>query len=111
MYRENFCLTKGDKAITGQKMIESPPALHLSSSVHRVLEEQHATNESKLLSESDIHDKRLCPILQGHKVHGAALCPSVSSALRKVLEGTNQNSRCMLIWLLQLFGTCSSLKG
>ncbi|OCK90224.1 polyketide synthase [Cenococcum geophilum 1.58] len=76
MYRGNFCLTKGNETVPTQKLVEAPPAPYLSSSVHRVLEERHATDKSTLLTESDIHDPRLYPILQGHKVNGAALCPS-----------------------------------
>lgn len=78
MYRGNFCLTKGDEVEQVQKLVEARTVTYLSSSVHRVLEEQHSTEKSTLLTESDIHDPRLDPILQGHKVNGAALCPSVS---------------------------------
>ena len=81
MYRGNFCLTKGDETVPAQKLVESLPAPYLSSSVHRVLQENHATDKSTLLTESDIHDPRLYPIIQGHKVNGAALCPSVSFSL------------------------------
>ena len=81
MYRGNFCLTKGDEAVPAQNLVESSPASYLSSSVHRVLQEHHATDKSTLLTESDIHDPRLYSIIQGHKVNGAALCPSVSFAL------------------------------
>lgn len=82
MYRENFCLTKGDETVPAQKLVESSPAPYLSSSVHRVLQENHTADKSTLLTESDIHDPRLYPIVQGHIVHGAALCPSVSRALK-----------------------------
>lgn len=79
MYRENFCLTKGDKPrVAEKKMIEGAPLPRLSSSVHRVVQEKHAKDKSTLLTESNIHDPHLLPIIQGHKVNGAALCPSVS---------------------------------
>lgn len=78
-YRGNFCLTKGDQPVVTAKVVESQPAPYISSSIHRILEEHHAGDNSTLLTESDIRDPRLLPILQGHKVNGAALCPSVST--------------------------------
>lgn len=108
MYRGNFCLTKGDETVPAQKLVESPPAPYLSSSVHRVLQEHHATDKSTLLTESDIHDPRLYPITQGHKVNGAALCPSVSFTWKfGSLDDTNRISRSTPTWLSLLFGTCS----
>ena len=82
MYRGNFCLTKGDETLPAQELVKPSPASYLSSSVHRILREHHATDKSTLLTESDIHDPRLYPIIKGHKVNGAALCPSVSSVLK-----------------------------
>jgi naphtho-gamma-pyrone polyketide synthase len=82
IYRNDFCLTKGD-AIAGQqqqKLLEdSKPTAYryVSPSVQRVLEESHGASRSTLLVESDIFDSRLIPILRGHLVNGAALCPSV----------------------------------
>lgn len=78
-YRNNFCLTKGE----GTAVIDVPPVekrlnfVYLSPAVQRVLEEHHATNVSNILVESDIQDPRLAPVLQGHKVNGTSLCPSV----------------------------------
>lgn len=108
MYRGNFCLTKGDETVLAQDLVESPPAPYLSSSVHRILEEHHTTDKSTLLTESDIHDPCLYPITQGHKANGAALCPSVSFALRfGGLRDTNRISHSTPIWLSLLFSTCS----
>jgi naphtho-gamma-pyrone polyketide synthase len=82
-YRNDFCLTKGDdpaqKPIAGAPVEEQTP-VYISPSVQRVLEEHNATDVSTLIVESDIHDPRLAPVLQGHKVNGVALCPSVSHA-------------------------------
>ena len=80
-YRNDFCLTKGD--ISGEKQApvvveQKPPPVYISPSVQRVLEELNDAGTSTLLIESDIHDPRLAPILQGHKVNGTQLCPSVS---------------------------------
>ncbi|TVY19769.1 Conidial pigment polyketide synthase alb1 [Lachnellula arida] len=69
-YRGNFCLHKGDDDVP------LPPKPYLSSSVHRTLEECHGTEQSTLLAESELHDLRLYPILEGHKVNGVAICPS-----------------------------------
>lgn len=79
-YRNNFCLTKGEDSKPDGPMAvdEKPAAAYLSPSVQRVLEEYHSAGISTLLVESDIHDPRLAPVIQGHKVNGAALCPSVS---------------------------------
>lgn len=84
-YRNSFCLTKGDDPIPKQQAavagnINSTPVF-LSASVHRVLEEHNAADVSTLLVESDIHDQRLAPIIQAHKVNGVPLCPSVGNIL------------------------------
>ena len=77
-YRHNFCLTKGDDPAT---FAVQPPTIlpttpSLSSSVHRVLEETGSTEISTILTESNIHDPRLAPILAGHQVNTVMLCPS-----------------------------------
>jgi naphtho-gamma-pyrone polyketide synthase len=41
-----------------------------------VLEENHSAEKSALLVESDMHDPRMAPIVSGHKVNTAMLCPS-----------------------------------
>ncbi|KAF2688360.1 conidial yellow pigment biosynthesis polyketide synthase [Lentithecium fluviatile CBS 122367] len=76
MYRGNFCLTKGDHDIPEQNRNCTAPAPILSSSVHRVLEEQHSVDQSNVVTESNIHDPRLYPIFSGHLVNGVAMCPS-----------------------------------
>jgi naphtho-gamma-pyrone polyketide synthase len=85
-YRNDFCLTKGDdlapKPIEAAPVVEKPVAQYISPSVQRVLEEHNAADVSTLLIESDIHDPRLAPVLQGHKVNSVPLCPSVSSFSR-----------------------------
>ncbi|KAK1147826.1 Type I Iterative Polyketide synthase (PKS) [Aspergillus melleus] len=72
LYRNNFCLTKGD----GVSSVEKAEPPYLSPSVQQVLEESHGDHTSTLLAASDIHDARLAPILTGHVVHGTVLCPS-----------------------------------
>lgn len=81
-YRYNFCLTKGDDPATFAMFapralptaLLAPPSL--SSSVQRVLEESNSAEDSTLLTESDLHDPRLAPIVREHKVNTAMLCPS-----------------------------------
>ncbi|KAJ0114474.1 hypothetical protein J7T55_004717 [Diaporthe amygdali] len=80
-YRNNFCLSKGenpDNAIpsnsTSLKQVQQYK--FISPAVQRVIEEKHGTEESKVVIESDVFDRRLLPVLQGHLVNGAALCPS-----------------------------------
>tara|TARA_R110002003_G_scaffold234_3_gene16908 strand:- start:7443 stop:11216 length:3774 start_codon:yes stop_codon:yes gene_type:complete len=80
-YRHNFCLTKGDDPATlaPQTAYLAPqlaPIESLSSSVHRVIEEDNSTESSSLLVESDLLDSRMSPIVSGHKVNTAMLCPS-----------------------------------
>lgn len=77
-YRHNFCLTKGDDPRTFRSRVPlalSAP-LSLSSSVQRVLEENNSAEAATLLTESDLHDPRLTPIVSGHEVNTAMLCPS-----------------------------------
>jgi len=82
-YRHNFCLTKGDdpalyapKALPAPAVVQAAPALSLSSSVHRVLEQNDAADISTILTETEMHDPRMMPIVSGHKVNTAMLCPS-----------------------------------
>ena len=82
-YRNDFCLTKGDnppvpKLIAAPPVVEKSVSIYISPSVQRVVEEHNASDVSTLLVESDIHDPRLAPVFQGHKVNGLSLCPSVS---------------------------------
>ncbi|KAH7150529.1 beta-ketoacyl synthase, partial [Dactylonectria estremocensis] len=78
MYRNDFCLTKGESTQPVQQApIEAPRAFkYISPSLQRVLEESHKSGQSTILVESNVHDRRLSPIFTGHKVNGAELCPS-----------------------------------
>ena len=79
-YKNNFCLTKGDDLI--QQLAVKAPAVpsvvpkYISPCAQQIIEESHGADQSSLLVESDIFDDRLLPVLQGHLVNGAALCPS-----------------------------------
>ncbi|KAK3674110.1 Type I Iterative PKS [Recurvomyces mirabilis] len=76
-YRNNFCVTKGDPP----QMLPGPAPVAkldeaLSASVHRVIRTDTTADGLGLVTESDIHDPRLAPILEGHRVNGCRLCPS-----------------------------------
>ncbi|QGA14874.1 hypothetical protein EYB26_002530 [Talaromyces marneffei] len=83
-YRNNFCLTKGDDAPLPASMVPATPLdqrstpsyIYVSPSVQRIIKEDNGADISSLVAESDIHDGRLAPILEGHVVNGALLCPS-----------------------------------
>ncbi|KAL9618840.1 MAG: hypothetical protein Q9160_006499 [Pyrenula sp. 1 TL-2023] len=79
-YRNNFCLTKGDETMSAQPTtisdVTPTAAPYLSSTVHRVCDENVGSDQSTLLVESSIHDPRLAPFIQGHKVNTVPLCPS-----------------------------------
>lgn len=85
LYRNNFCLTKGEDVPLQASMVPASPPdqrltpsyVYVSPSVQRIIEEDNGSDVSTLVAESDIHDRRLAPILEGHVVNGAMLCPSV----------------------------------
>ena len=79
MYKNDFCLTKGEGAQhVLPSTIETPkPSKFISHSLQRVIEEDHGSASSAMLVESDVHDPELMPIFTGHRVNGAELCPSV----------------------------------
>ncbi|KAF2858089.1 putative polyketide synthase [Piedraia hortae CBS 480.64] len=80
-YVHNWCITKGDDPNKGRieavpKTVPTPSYKFISPSVQRVIDEDVGSKSSSLLIESDIHDPRLKPIVAGHKVNSAGLCPS-----------------------------------
>nr|ALP31880.1 polyketide synthase 20 [Diaporthe helianthi] len=80
-YRNDFCLLKGEKpddsnfssTVVSNQITQF---MFLSPAVQKVIEESHGTETSTVITESDIFDARLLPVLQGHLVNSAALCPS-----------------------------------
>ncbi|KAF4982434.1 hypothetical protein FZEAL_1952 [Fusarium zealandicum] len=77
MYRNDFCLTKGEdiQLITSATVVPTT-FKYMSPSLQRVIEENHDDGSSSILVESDVHDLKLVPIFTGHRVNGAELCPS-----------------------------------
>ncbi|KAK4692542.1 hypothetical protein P7C71_g4683, partial [Lecanoromycetidae sp. Uapishka_2] len=75
-YNNNFCLTKGDSP----SVMPSTPLAKASplstTSVQRVVDQSVGSEKSTVLIESDLSDPTLARVVQGHKVNGAALCPS-----------------------------------
>lgn len=83
-YRNDFCLLKGENLADSNSSPsptskQAPQFTYISPAVQKVIEENHSTEKSTIVTESDIFDERLLPVLQGHLVNGAALCPSVSN--------------------------------
>ena len=72
-YVHDWCLTKGNPPA----LIEPHPTLS-TTSVHKVVEEYAEKNKATVVIESDIAHPALNAVLQGHKVNGTPLCPSVS---------------------------------
>lgn len=84
-YRNDFCLLKGEKSddpsgSDSPSSKQAPQFTHISPAVQKVIDEDHSTEKSTVVIESDIFDEKLLPVLQGHLVNGAALCPSVSDS-------------------------------
>lgn len=93
-YRNNFCLSKGDLV----QDVKADVPRYLSPSVQKVVEEDHNSEISTILAESDIHDERLASIFEGHVVNNALICPSVSYVVciirRCVRKLTGLHSLC-----------------
>lgn len=105
-YRNDFCLLKGENPDGSSRSSSKIPQFkYISPAVQKVIEEIHGTEKSTIIAESDIFDPRLLPVLQGHLVNGAALCPSVSKltlflSAKVFTEVLNKlNSHSMLISL------------
>ena len=75
-YKNNFCLTKGDSAMALVPE-QGPPPLS-TVSVQRVIDQSISSERSMVTIESDLSEPTLARVIQGHKVIGTALCPSVS---------------------------------
>lgn len=75
-YTNNFCLLKGAPATAAAEA--APVTTFLTSSAQKVLETSGDQTSATVVIENDIADPELNRVIQGHKVNGAALCPSVS---------------------------------
>ena len=86
-YNNDFCLTKGEapKAImpAAPESIASPIS---TIAVQKVVEQQLGKAKSTITIESDLADPRLARVLEGHKVNGVTLCPSVSCKRHSIID-------------------------
>ncbi|OOQ85606.1 Conidial yellow pigment biosynthesis polyketide synthase [Penicillium brasilianum] len=73
-YTNNFCLLKGAPATPAAEA--APVTTFLTSSCQKVLETSGDRTSATVTIENDIADPELNRVIQGHKVNGAALCPS-----------------------------------
>ncbi|KAJ5609421.1 hypothetical protein N7528_009988 [Penicillium herquei] len=73
-YTNNFCLLKGAPAAPVKEA--APVTTFLTTSAQKVLETTGDKNTATVTIENDIDDPELNRVIQGHKVNGAALCPS-----------------------------------
>lgn len=80
-YRNDWTLRKGDPVPTdgppariGDRGEDSKP--FISSSVHRVVEEELNAAQPKVVFETALSHPHMHTVISGHRVNGSALCPS-----------------------------------
>ncbi|KAJ5108641.1 hypothetical protein N7456_005316 [Penicillium angulare] len=73
-YTNNFCLLKGAPATAPTEA--APVTTFLTTSAQKVLETAGDKDTATVTIENDIDHPDLNRVIQGHKVNGAALCPS-----------------------------------
>lgn len=73
-YKNDFCLTKGGDSM--EQAAPKPAAQNLTIAAQKVIEVLNDENKASVIVESDIDDPLLSPVIEGHKVNGAPLCPS-----------------------------------
>ncbi|PWY86434.1 ketoacyl-synt-domain-containing protein [Aspergillus sclerotioniger CBS 115572] len=72
-YANNFCLTKGAPVAA---VAAGPQYEFLTTAAQKVIETRDDGATATVVIENDIADPDLNRVIQGHKVNGAALCPS-----------------------------------
>lgn len=83
-YHNNWTLTKGEVQKTKEVIVEKEiaaapievPAKRLSSSCQKVISEEFDGSRAKVIIRSNLADSKLYPVVCGHMVNNAALCPS-----------------------------------
>jgi len=88
-YANNWTLTKGEAPQVKEVYVERPgaaaaaaapvaeaPAKRLSTAVQRVISEEFSADSAKVVVQSSLADEKLYPVVCGHMVNNAALCPS-----------------------------------
>lgn len=74
-YTNNFCLLKGAPAAAATEA--APVSTFLTTAAQKVIETSGDKSTATVTIENDVSDPDLNRVIQGHKVNGAALCPSV----------------------------------
>ncbi|PYH96131.1 conidial yellow pigment biosynthesis polyketide synthase [Aspergillus ellipticus CBS 707.79] len=72
-YTNNFCLSKGAPVAA---IAAAPQYEFLTTAAQKVIETRDDGATATVVVENDIADPDLNRVIQGHKVNGAALCPS-----------------------------------
>lgn len=72
-YRENWCLTKGDKQLAA--LTAAKPSFS-TTSVQKILSEEIDGDNVNVVAESDLMEPNLRAAISGHLVHGQPLFPS-----------------------------------
>ncbi|KAF7157280.1 hypothetical protein CNMCM5623_001403 [Aspergillus felis] len=75
-YRNDWTLRKGDPWLAVSNGDEDKPVPKLSSSVHRVVEENYKGADAIAVFETDLSSPDIHAAISGHRVNGSALCPS-----------------------------------
>ena len=85
-YHNNWTLTKGEAPQVKEVVVEKPvaepvaaievPVKRLSTSCQKVVSEEFNGNTAKVVIQSNLADEKLYPVVCGHMVNNAALCPS-----------------------------------
>ncbi|KAF2717199.1 polyketide synthase [Polychaeton citri CBS 116435] len=84
-YHNNWTLTKGEASKVKEVVVEKAgapaavveaPAKRLSTSCQRIVKEEFNANTASVTVQSSLADKHLYPVVCGHMVNNAALCPS-----------------------------------
>ncbi|KAF2764036.1 polyketide synthase [Teratosphaeria nubilosa] len=87
-YHNNWTLTKGEAPKVKEVIVEKQvaggaaapaveaPAKRLSTSCQKVVAEDFSGNQARVVIQSSLADSKLYPVVCGHMVNNAALCPS-----------------------------------
>ncbi|KAL4939254.1 hypothetical protein BDV06DRAFT_225167 [Aspergillus oleicola] len=72
-YRNNFCLTKGSPVAAASAPAQTT---FLTTAAQEIVESRDDGASAMVVVQNNIADPELNRVIQGHKVNGAALCPS-----------------------------------
>nr|POF15249.1 conidial yellow pigment biosynthesis polyketide synthase [Quercus suber] len=87
-YTNDWTLTKGEAPKVIERIVEregaavaaapvvEAPAKRISTSCQRIVSEEYNGNAAKVVIRSSLADSKLYPVVCGHMVNNAALCPS-----------------------------------